>query len=79
MFKPNIMSNFIFLLIRTLHFIVKYLSILTNASTHSYIAILEPFANMHSLLYLKGGIVTLLSLQHYSEIIVVILPVSNKA
>ena len=73
------MSKFIFLAIRTSHFIVKYLSILINASTHSYIVVLEPSANMHSLLYLRGGILILLSLQNYLEITVAILPVSNKA
>ena len=73
------MSKFIFLAIRTSHFIVKYLSILTNASTHSYVVVLEPSANMYSLLYLRGGILILLSLQNYSEIIVAVLSVSNKA
>ena len=41
--------------------------------------VLEPSANMHSLLYLRGGILILLSLQNYSKIIVAVLPVSNKA
>ena len=72
------MSKFIFLAIRTSHFIVKYLSILTNASTHSYIVVLEPSANAF-LLYLRGGILILLSLQSYSEITVAVLPVSSKA